>query len=467
MKPQDEQNVDRFEYQWHTLGTMLGLLLMGIMVTAIIFSATAPTAGITTDYLPIISLDALAIVISYIIYMSGLRNHESDEEKLFFMILVAVNILYLYMDQICWLIADNPFWRTPNLITNTIYYLASILLAWMFWHYVGHWKGSRGKFYQKLSFLVNVVAVLSACIILANAKDGFIFTIGENGEYRRSGTYWISLVGPAILLLLSSALIIMRKLPLWDKVILLSYPIMPLIAAVEGIFIEGPTMLSVYVFISVVFNYSNLYVRRAEETSIIEGELVRSELNAMMLQINPHFIYNTLGSAASLCDIDPSAAQELIYQFSDYLRDNFTDIHRKPMVRFQDEMEHLNRYIAIEKVRFPNIEMEYEVYVKDFEIPSFTLQPLVENAIKHGICKRRRSAGTIWIQTLETETAYIVRVIDDGIGFNPMTARLSEGKHIGIKNVRTRLEILCRGTLEIEGEPGVGTTCEITIPKMV
>ena len=192
---------------------------------------------------------------------------------------------------------------------------------------------------------------------------------------------------------------------------------------------------------------------------------MRSELNAMMLQINPHFIYNTLGSAASLCDIDPSAAQELIYQFSDYLRDNFTDIHRQPMVRFKDEMEHLNRYIAIEKVRFPNIEMEYEIHVKDFEIPSFTLQPLVENAIKHGICKRRRSAGTIWIQTMETESAYVVRVIDDGIGFNPMTSRLNEGKHIGIRNVRTRLEILCRGTLEIEGEPGVGTTCEITIPK--
>ena len=94
---------------------------------------------------------------------------------------------------------------------------------------------------------------MSACIILANAKDGFIFRIGEDGSYIRSSTYWISLVGPAIILLLSSILIINRKLPLWDKVILLSYPVIPLISAVEGAFVAGPTMLAVYVFISMAF----------------------------------------------------------------------------------------------------------------------------------------------------------------------------------------------------------------------
>ncbi len=463
MRQNEGQTSEKQTNLWHFASMSLGILLVLIMVTGLLLLPRS--IDLPVLHMRNVSLDCLGMVVSVIIYLSGLRNREENREKQFFMWLVAVNVFYLNLDEICWLIHGDPTQNTLNMAANTGFYLISIIMSWMFWYFVGNWKGQKTEFYNKAGWIINIAALVSAAIIFLNIKGEFIFSISEDGTYARTGTYWISLIGPGLMLLLTAVQTILRRGPLIDKLILLSYPVLPLVASVMGAFREGPTMLSVYVFVSIVFNYSNLYVRRAEERSKVEGKLTRSELNAMMLQINPHFIYNTLGSAASLCDIDPSAAQELIYKFSDYLRDNFTDINKQPLVRFREELEHLNHYIAIEKVRFPNIEVEYELETQDFSIPTFTLQPLVENAIKHGICKRRKSAGTIWIETMETETDYLVRVIDDGIGFSYVAANLDEGKHIGIQNVRTRLEILCGGTLTIDGELGVGTSCEITIPK--
>ena len=448
---------------WRFASTFVGVLLGVILVIALAMSLRS--IGMPPLLMRNIALDCLALSVCMLFYLSGLRNKENSREKQLFMCSIALTMLYLYLDEICWLINGRRGQRELELGANTGFYLISILLTWTFWHFAGSWKDVRSKIYESLGWVVNTVTIISVAIILYNVKGGFIFSVSENGVYRRADTYWISLIGPGIILALSALQILTRCIRLEDKLILLVYPVLPLIGSIMGVFVEGPTMLAIYVFLAVVFNYTNLYVRRIEEASITEGELTRSEVNAMMLQINPHFIYNTLGSAASLCDIDPGTAQELIYNFSDYLRDNFTDINSKPMIRFREEMEHLNHYIAIEKVRFPHIEVEYELQTQEFEIPTFTLQPLVENAIKHGICKRRKSEGTIWIQTLETESAYLVRVIDDGVGFSYVTASNSEGRHIGIQNVRTRLDILCGGTLNIDGEPGVGTTCEIRIPK--
>ncbi len=124
-------------------------------------------------------------------------------------------------------------------------------------------------------------------------------------------------------------------------------------------------------------------------------------------------------------------------------------------------MEH---YMAIEQVRFPDIEMEYDFEVTDFMIPISTIQPLVENAVLHGICVKMDRVGLITIHTRETDDAYIVQVEDDGVGFDKIP---EDGKrqHIGMKNVRTRINLICGGTLDVRSQVGKGTVCEIRIPK--
>ena len=126
-------------------------------------------------------------------------------------------------------------------------------------------------------------------------------------------------------------------------------------------------------------------------------------------------------------------------------------------------MEHVHHYISIENVRFPDMTFTFEMNSNDFHIPALTIQPIVENAIKHGLMKLEKG-GTIYVVSYETDTHYCVSVEDDGVGFDT-SVLLDERKHVGIRNIRGRLEAMVGGTLKIESTLGVGTKVLITIPK--
>ena len=126
-------------------------------------------------------------------------------------------------------------------------------------------------------------------------------------------------------------------------------------------------------------------------------------------------------------------------------------------------MEHLKHYSVIEQIRFPDIQIEYEIQNDNFLIPALTIQPLVENAIKHGLMGLE-SGGTVKISSYETDNYYEVCVKDDGVGFDESV--FEDGKkHVGIKNIRKRIEGMCSGTLVIDSVIGKGTTAVIRIPK--
>jgi sensor histidine kinase YesM len=128
-------------------------------------------------------------------------------------------------------------------------------------------------------------------------------------------------------------------------------------------------------------------------------------------------------------------------------------------------MEHVRYYISIENVRFPDMTFTFEMNSEDFSIPALTIQPIVENAIKHGLMKLE-NGGTIHVVSYETDTDYCISVVDDGVGFDTNTL-LDDRKHVGLRNIRERLKVMVNGTLEIESTIGVGTKVLIKIPKEV
>ena len=199
------------------------------------------------------------------------------------------------------------------------------------------------------------------------------------------------------------------------------------------------------------------------ERIALDAELTESRMSTMMSQIRPHFIYNTLGSIEQLCDIDPKKAGELVHDFAKYLRGNFGELDNPKPILMSKEMEHVHHYVSIEKVRFPDMTFTFEMNSNDFKIPALTVQPIVENAIKHGLMKLQ-SGGTINVVSYETETDYCVSVVDDGIGFD--TTVLIDGRnHVGLRNIRERLKSMVNGSLEIESGVGKGTKVLVKIPK--
>lgn len=201
------------------------------------------------------------------------------------------------------------------------------------------------------------------------------------------------------------------------------------------------------------------------EKMVLNAQLAQSRISTMMSQIRPHFIYNTLGSIEQLCELDPPKAGELVHNFAKYLRGNFGELNNPRPILMSKEMEHVHHYINIEKVRFPDMTFSFEMKSEDFCLPALTVQPLVENAIKHGLMKLQKG-GTIHVISYETDMHYCICVEDDGVGFD--TSKLIDEKaHIGIRNIRDRLKAMVGGTLQIESTSGVGTKVLITIPKEV
>lgn len=197
----------------------------------------------------------------------------------------------------------------------------------------------------------------------------------------------------------------------------------------------------------------------------IQRELYESRVAIMVSQIQPHFLYNSLSSIAMMCTIDPETAQEATVTFADYLRGNMDSLKQKTPVEFSQELEHLKKYLYIEKLRFgKKLNIIYDIQAKNFVLPQLSIQPLAENAVKHGLSKKR-GGGTLTIATREYDDRYEVVVSDNGKGFDVNQVKDDGRSHIGIDNVRRRLKEMCGGSVKIESTIGEGTVATVILPK--
>lgn len=201
------------------------------------------------------------------------------------------------------------------------------------------------------------------------------------------------------------------------------------------------------------------------EKQAMEMKLQESQISIMLSQIQPHFLYNTLNSIYQLCETNPMRARSMVNFFSEYLRNNLSTLEEPGLISFETELAHIKTYLEIEKIRFEDtLDIEYDIKCDDFSLPVLTVQPIVENAVKHGTSKKR-GGGKVVISTLEDKENYIVTVSDTGCGFDPSVPKNDGKSHVGIENVRQRLLNMCDGSLTIESEIGVGTQVVIKVPK--
>ena len=195
-----------------------------------------------------------------------------------------------------------------------------------------------------------------------------------------------------------------------------------------------------------------------------EIKLREQRVSLMLSQIQPHFLYNTLNTITALCRTKPKLAEETTIKFSRYLKENMYSMGENDTHPFSQELEHTNIYLDIEKLRFGDrVKVEYDIKSDDFNMPVLTLQPIVENAVKHGICKKLEG-GIIKISTEKKGRDHIITIADNGIGFE-IDKVLNDGKpHIGIQNVNERLKSTVKAEMKITSLIGIGTIVKIIIP---
>lgn len=417
-------------------------------------------------------------IILAVSYSSG-RYHTTqlqDQIYMTLLILVSVNLLILGVYRLVFFNSAH-FYLEPFIVQVGL--ILTAVWTWLFGLFDLTFFELPEKRQARIRNVTIVFSALFILLVITNPLTGLL--IGEAGPkgmsygplFPLSWAYTLGLSAWYSVMILTfvgnrrtkTALLIFEiHTPLWFA--------LDLLLGTERSNYASFTFLETFVgFLTVFAIFCFVYIETSRNLQEKEIALTQSRLNALQLQMNPHFMANALNALSMLTDTEPEAAKRMIADLSGYLRESFYDPGEKSlMIPFPDELERLERYLAIERIRFPGIHVYYWLEATGFEIPAMTLQPVVENAIMHGICKKKHSEGSIEIRSSETPSAYTIIIEDDGAGFDETALSVKRSgeenkRHIGIPNTEKRLELMCAGSLTIHSTPGRGTVCEISIPK--
>jgi len=338
--------------------------------------------------------------------------------------------------------------------------------------YISEYLSRRAKIskaFVSFSFVLTLIHV--GMILFAQTNEMFWYFTEQN-VYVRGEWFPLMQVIPFTMQFIGAGTLIyyrehMRKK---DFIALLLYIAMAPLAGVIQIMNYGISLVNIVTTISLLLVFTNTQSEQELLVEEQEKELVESRIDTMLSQIKPHFLYNTLTTIGELCDLEPKVAKGAIRDFSFFLRANMDSLTNKAPIPFMQELEHVKNYLRLEKQRFrERLHVVYDIRVENFSIPPLCVQPIAENAVRHGTM-RREEGGTVTIRSEEIKTAYVITITDDGIGFDenvPENVPIvdDDETHVGIANVKSRLQMMTNGTLSIKSVKNKGTIVTITIFK--
>ena len=408
------------------------------------------------------------LIAAICIFFSSINQ---KKRKLLIYMQLATSMLLL-MDTFAWAYRGYPgtvgYYMVR--ISNCLVFLLSDVILLLFHAYVCSYIFKQES-HEKKPIRVNVAAWVCIAgiimVIISQFTDLYYYFDADN-IYHRNTFYPLSVAVAIITMAIDCSLLIQyhRRLNNLILISLFSYIVFPAISSVMLLFYYGISLGNIAVAMSMIVMFVMAIVEQSKLLREKERELYDLKIDVMISQIKPHFIYNTLTAIKYMCRTNPQQAEETLDEFAGYLRGNVDALTLKENIPFERELEHVKSYLAIEKKRFgERVNVAYNIKVSDFLLPPITLQPIVENAVKHGITKKLEG-GTIRISTEDVGEEYVVRVEDNGVGFSSdCNGDKDSRKHVGISNVRSRIESMRDGKLNVYSVPGKGTTVELRLPK--
>lgn len=322
---------------------------------------------------------------------------------------------------------------------------------------------------RSVAFYIAVALLIAYLVMLVvNEFSGVFYSIDIENVYHRGPLYPVILVPPILIMMMGLIAFWRRRshLSRSQQAAFTAYFFVPMAFMVCQMLIYGIYATILGTALGAFAMLVNLRAEQRERIFKAEMENAKLKSDIMLSQLQPHFLCNTLGAIGGLCKNDPEA-KEAINAFSRYLRENVDAVGQDAPVPFDQELDHAKTYLMLEQLRFgDDISVVYDIGCRDFMLPTLTLQPLVENAVRHGIRGTEEGVGTVTISSQELDSRWEVSIADDGAGFDPVIPPADDGRsHIGLRNVRTRLELVCNGKLRIDSEFGCGSLVTIEIPK--
>lgn len=405
----------------------------------------------------------IGIILIHIVNIVIKKNKRPDEKRLLaFLAFTAFHFLtYLTYTLIKVNYTSDAFTK----VFYTFFYIFNNVELLLFFLYMISYVDFNKKLRNILIFLNYSLFLIFIILDLVNIFTGIFFTT-DGGEYVRSNTMIISQGYQFIMLsVVFIVSLFNKKLVLREKIAFSLYCILPLVAIILQNAFKGYAIAYASILISIEIVLFFINVSKNIELANIEEKNKDAQIRVMMSQIQPHFIYNSLSAISTLITIDPPKAEKALDDFTEYLRHNLSSLTETNLIPFEDELKHIKTYISLEKIRFNDrVNVIYDIKVRDFYVPPLSIQPIVENAIKHGILKRL-DGGIVTLKTYEDDDNYIIEVTDDGVGFDINSLDFNDNQHIGIANITHRLKTMGNGELKITSEVGNGVNVVITFNK--
>ncbi len=421
----------------------------------------------TTVYYVNFALTVISILVLSLIFVF-LSIDKSKTNKKTFLLLVG--------SSIAWLISDlfacgfpgikEPFAYPLLVVGNILQYSLGYVVLTIYTKYVLEYISSKTKVKDTIMKALYIIVVVAIILIIADQFTNFYYSIDPITGYQREKYFIISQV-PALIVIFMSVFLTVRYRKFLTNVefmILLSYVSFPIYAILLQTIFYGFTFINEGVLISNLLLYGVIQTEQSRLLQEKEIELIENRISIMISQIQPHFLYNTLNTIKALTITDSEKAQELIGSFASYLRQNMDSLKQQSPVYFNKELEHVQIYLDIERERFKNrLNVVYDLEVTNFLLPVLTVQSLVENAIRHGLMKRKEG-GIVTISTRKINDSIHLTIKDNGVGFDQLEIKQDGRSHVGLENVRQRLKAQCKGSMNIDSKINVGTTVTIIIP---
>lgn len=407
----------------------------------------------------------ILILLIHLVNIIIKRNKRKDEMILlnFFVFTIVHFLVYLIFTIIKQQYTSNTF----VIFFYTIFYIMNNVEVFLLFKYSVNYiklKPERLKQLSAINFVVFAVFVIADII---NTFTGIFFT-AINGVYTRCNLMILSQGYQFVVFATITIIAFTNKyLTSREKAAFLSYCALPLIAIILQNKFKGYAIAyaSIVVATEVLFMFLN--VQKNYDIAEEKEKNKEAQIKIMLSQIQPHFIYNALSSISVLIEVDPKKAQAALDDFTEYLRHNLSSLTETKLIPFEDELKHIKSYVALEKMRFGDrLNVTYNIKISDFSIPPLSIQPIVENAVKHGVLKKLEG-GNIAINTYEENDSFVVRVIDDGVGFSMGEIDFKSNSHVGISNIKYRVENICNGKIVINSKADKGTEIAVVFPKEV
>ena len=382
--------------------------------------------------------------------------------KRFFILFFGILVLYVGFCTVDVFSYGRPDMRS---LQDVIYYFETLLCSLLMPLTTVYILHCSGEDVLRSPLFRAVAALWTVCFIMVDIAPftTWFYSVTQENLFRRGPLYPLLLVLIEAILILNLVCVIRRRSRLpkrYYQAFLIGT--LPMAAAVFiHLFTSVFDLFGIAVAVCALSMFGIILYGQGEQVLRQEREIAHQRASIMVLQMRPHFIYNTMMSIYYLCRQDPDLAQRVILDFTTYLRKNFSAIASDESIPFSEELEHARTYLAVEQAQFEDrLFIDYDTPHTDFRVPPLTLQPLVENAVKHGMDPDAEPLH-IWIRTGRTGSGSVITVENSGAPFEP--ADDSE-PHIALANIRQRLELMCHGEMTIMPREGGGTVVRVTIP---